>query len=61
MQGSGVRIDAGLDRDDNRFDYRRGDTRLDRLDYSFKYSRSRLVCVRLTGISVPFVSFIRRI
>jgi hypothetical protein len=30
-------------------------------DYSFRYSRSRLVCDRLTGISVLFASFIRRI
>jgi len=37
------------------------DPGLDRYDYSFRYSRSRLVCVRLTGISVPFASFIRRI
>ena len=37
------------------------DAGLNRYDYSFRYSRSRLVCVRLTGISVPFVSFIRRI
>ncbi len=28
--------------------------------YSFRYSRSRRVCVRLTGISVDFSSFIRR-
>jgi hypothetical protein len=28
--------------------------------YSFKYSRSRRVCMRLTGISVDFSSFIRR-
>ena len=28
--------------------------------YSFRYSRSRRVCVRLTGISVAFSSFIRR-
>ena len=28
--------------------------------YSFRYSRSRRVCVRLTGISVAFASFIRR-
>ena len=28
--------------------------------YSFRYSRSRFVCDRLTGISVPFTSFIRR-
>ena len=27
---------------------------------SFRYSRSRFVCARLTGISVPFASFIRR-
>jgi len=50
--------------------FRRNDTRpqgrLDRLDalrgfgYSFRYSRSRRVCVRLTGISVDFSSFIRR-
>ena len=37
------------------------DPGFDRYDYSFRYSRSRLVCVRLTGISVPFASFIRRI
>ena len=37
------------------------DPGFDRYDYSFRYSRSRLVWVRLTGISVPFVSFIRRI
>jgi hypothetical protein len=30
------------------------------LAYSFRYSRSRRVCVRLTGISVAFASFIRR-
>jgi hypothetical protein len=34
--------------------------RLERRRQSFRYSRSRLVCVRLTGISVPFASFIRR-
>ena len=28
--------------------------------YSFRYSRSRRVCVRLTGISVAFSSFILR-
>ena len=28
--------------------------------YSFRYSRSRLVCDRLTGISVAFESFILR-
>jgi hypothetical protein len=28
--------------------------------YSFRYSRRRRVCVRLTGISVAFTSFIRR-
>ena len=28
--------------------------------YNFRYSRSRRVCVRLTGISVAFSSFIRR-
>ena len=28
--------------------------------YNFKYSRSRRVCMRLTGISVDFSSFIRR-
>jgi hypothetical protein len=28
--------------------------------YSFRYSRSRRVCVRLTGISVTFASFILR-
>jgi hypothetical protein len=28
--------------------------------YSFRYSRRRRVCVRLTGISVAFASFIRR-
>ena len=28
--------------------------------YSFRYSRSRRVCVRLTGISVDFSSFILR-
>ena len=27
---------------------------------SFRYSRSRFVCDRLTGISVPFASFILR-
>ena len=37
------------------------DPGFDGYDYSFRYSRSRLVWVRLTGISVPFVSFIRRI
>ena len=36
------------------------DTGLDRYDYSLRYSRSRFVWVRLTGISVPFASFIRR-
>jgi hypothetical protein len=30
------------------------------LAYSFRYSRSRRVCVRLTGISVAFASFMRR-
>jgi hypothetical protein len=30
------------------------------IGYSFRYSRSRRVCVRLTGISVAFASFIRR-
>ena len=43
VQGSGMRVDAGLDRDDNGFEDRRGAARLDRLGYSFKYSRSRLV------------------
>jgi hypothetical protein len=38
-----MRVDAGFDRDDNGFEDRRGATRLDRLGYSFKYSRSRLV------------------
>jgi len=28
--------------------------------YNLRYSRSRRVCVRLTGISVAFASFIRR-
>ncbi len=28
--------------------------------YNFRYSLSRRVCVRLTGISVDFSSFIRR-
>ena len=28
--------------------------------YNFRYSRSRRVCVRLTGISVDLSSFIRR-
>lgn len=28
--------------------------------YNFRYSRSRRVCVRLTGISVAFASFILR-
>ena len=28
--------------------------------YSLKYSRSRLVCERLTGISLPLASFIFR-
>ena len=33
----------------------------DRLaSHSFRYSRSRRVCVRLTGISVSFSSFIRK-
>jgi hypothetical protein len=30
------------------------------LGYSFRYSRRRLVWDRLTGISVPFASFILR-
>jgi len=38
-----MRVDAGLDRDDSGFEDRRGAARLDRLGYSFKYSRSRLV------------------
>ena len=33
---------------------------LRRVVQSFRYSRSRFVCARLTGISVPFASFIRR-
>ena len=33
---------------------------LRRVGQSFRYSRSRFVCARLTGISVPFASFIRR-
>ena len=47
-------------------DVARGDPELleglkDRLvSHSFRYSRSRRVCVRLTGISVDFSSFIRR-
>ena len=62
MQGSGLRVDAGFDRHDDGFDDGRdAAARFDRFDYSFKYSRSRFVCVRLTGISVPFVSLIRRI
>ena len=61
MQGSSLRVDAGLDRHDDRFDDGRDAPWFDRLDYSFKYSRSRFVWVRLTGISVPFASFIRRI
>lgn len=32
----------------------------ERLRYSFRYSLSRRVWVRLTGISVAFASFIRR-
>jgi hypothetical protein len=56
-----MRVDAGLDGHDDSFDDRRETSRFERLDYSFKYSRSLLVWVRLTGISVPFVSFIRRI
>jgi hypothetical protein len=31
-----------------------------RFRYSFRYSRRRRVCVRLTGISVAFASFILR-
>lgn len=31
-----------------------------RLFYNFRYSRSRRVCDRLTGISVAFASFILR-
>ena len=61
MQGGGLRVDAGFNRHDDGFDDGGEAPRFDRLDYSFKYSRSRFVCVRLTGISVPFVSFIRRI
>ena len=44
---------------DGRSPRRHGATGVD-ADQSFRYSRSRFVCDRLTGISVPLLSFIRR-
>ena len=66
--GNGRRdVDLGLER--GRFFPRlaqdalslsKGKVVLARRRYSFRYSRSRRVCVRLTGISVAFASFILR-
>ena len=54
------RLRVRYDRSDERFYCRLLTADWQRFVHSFKYSRSRRVCVRLTGISVAFGSFIRK-